>query len=272
MARLVEIDGPGRQPLLRLGELWEHRELVYLLALRDIKLRYSQTTLGVMWAVLQPLLAMLLATVLLARLVGAEAGGLPYSVFSITGFAAWLYFNNSALAAANSFVGHESMLTKVFLPRLAVPLAPIAGGAVDLSVALSIALVVMLLNRVFPSPAILMLPCAVGWLMITTFAVGVWLSALNVLYRDVRYILPYFMQMWVFASPVILAKTVVPLPWRYIYGMNPVVAPVDFTRWSLAGGAPPDLVDLISVISGVVTALLGIRYFRRVEGIMADVV
>jgi lipopolysaccharide transport system permease protein len=269
---VTEIRGDGRPPFLQLGELWTHRELAYLLAARDIKLRYSQTMLGFAWAVLQPLLAMLLATAFLGRMARINGGGLPYAVFSITGFAVWLYFTNSALAAANSFVGHEGMVTRVYFPRLLAPVAAVGSGLLDLGVALVVALPVLALNGVWPNAQVLLLPLAVGWLTVTTFAVGVWLSALNVLYRDVRYILPYFMQVWLFVSPVLFAKDVVNGAWRYLYGVNPSVAPIDLIRWSLAGGTAPDVVDIISAASGLLLGLLGVMYFRRVERMFADVI
>lgn len=256
-----------------LGELWHFRELVWFLALREVKVRYKQTALGVAWAVLQPLLTMGVFSVFFGRLAGIPSEGVPYPVFSLCALLPWQFFAATLSGAANSLVQNQNLITKVYFPRIAIPLAAAGTALVDLAVAFVLLLGLMAWYGVRPGGAVVLLPAFLGLAAAAALAAGLWLAALNVRYRDVRYTVPFLVQIWLLATPVAYPASLVPERWRWAYGLNPMAGVVEGFRWSLLGTPAPDTAMLVA--SGVVTLALlvgGAFYFRRVERSFADVV
>ncbi len=258
---------------LHLGELWEYRELLYFLVWRDVKVRYKQTALGIAWAVIQPLMAMVVFSVFFGRLAGMPSDGVPYPVFAFCALLPWQLFAFALAESSNSIVVNQRLLSKVYFPRLMMPIAAVAVGLVDFAVSFVVLLIMMLYFGIVPGWSILAVPFFALLAVATALGVGLWLSALNVRYRDVRYTLPFVTQIWLFATPVAYATSLVPEAWRALYALNPLVGVVDGFRWALLGtaGSPTQTV-LIS--SGVVVAILvgGLFYFRRTERTFADLV
>ena len=264
---------PGRGwAALRLGELWSYRELLFFLVWRDVKVRYKQTALGVAWAVLQPLLAMFVFSLFFGRLAGMESEGLPYPVFNLAGLVPWTFFVFGLTEAANSLVGSRHLITKVYFPRLAVPLAPVLAGLVDFAIAFALLLVVMAWYGLVPGPAALATLPLVLLAFVTALGAGLWLAALNVQYRDVRYVLPFLTQLWLFATPIVYPSSLVPEPWRAVYGLNPMVGVVDGFRWALLGTPAPGGTLVVSTFAACALAAGGALYFRRMERRFADIV
>lgn len=257
---------------LRVKELWEYRELLYFLVWRDIKVRYKQTALGAAWAVLQPVLTMLVFTVFFGRLAKVPSDGIPYPVFVYTALLPWQLFAFALTESANSLVGNQNLIKKVYFPRLVVPLGSVLAGLVDFGIAFLVLLALMLYYGIVPSFAILVLPLFLLLAVATALSVGLWLSALNVQFRDVRYTIPFLSQFWMFATPVAYPSRLVPERWRPWYGLNPMAGVVEGFRWALLGksGSPGPLLW----VSGLVVVLLligGLAYFRRMESTFADV-
>jgi lipopolysaccharide transport system permease protein len=257
---------------LRLGELVAYRELVYFLVWRDVKVRYKQTALGVAWAVLQPLLAMFVFSLFFGRLAAMPSDGLPYPVFNLAGLVPWTFFVFGLTEAANSLVGSRHLITKVYFPRLAVPLAPVLAGLVDFSIAFVLLLLVMAWYGIVPGLAVLAVVPLILLAFVTALGVGLWLAAFNVQYRDVRYVLPFLSQLWLFATPIVYPSSLVPMPWRTVYAVNPMVGVVDGFRWALLGTAPPGMTIVVSAAAAVAIAIGGAFYFRRMERGFADIV
>ena len=257
-------------PQLRLEELWQHRDLAYHLALRDIKLRYKQTAFGIAWAVLQPLLGVVVFSIVFGRLADVPSDGISYPVFVYSGLLIWVYISNSVEAAAQSLVEHREMVTKVYFPRLIAPLAAIFPGLVDLAISLVILAVFMLGYGVAPDLALLTLPIWIIGGMAVAFGVGTLLSALNALYRDVRYTLAFGLQLWLFISPVVFPSSLVHGDWRLLFAVNPATGVIDGFRWATIGAPAPDAADLVSLASCLLLLAAGIVYFRRVERRLAD--
>jgi homopolymeric O-antigen transport system permease protein len=257
---------------LQVSELWRYRELVYFLIWRDVKVRYRQTALGVAWAVLQPLLSMVVFSLFFGRLAGLQSEGLPYPVFNLAGLVPWTFFVVGISEAATSLVGSRNLITKVYFPRLAVPLAVVLAGLVDFAIALVLLLAVMTWYGIVPGVhAVLVLP-----LVLVAFAAslgaGLWLAALNVEYRDVRYVVPFLTQLWMFATPVVYSSSIVPGRLRTLYGLNPMVGVVDGFRSALLGTSAPGAGIAVSALTAVVLAASGALYFRRMERTFADTV
>lgn len=262
----------GWLPRLDFRELWTFRELAYALALKDLKVRYKQTFFGVAWSVLQPVLAVVVFTVIFGRLAGLPADGIPYPVFAYAGMAIWLYVSTSTSTAALSLVDNRELVSKVFFPRGLAPLAAIAPGLVDLGVALPILAVLMIPYGVAPGLELLLLPAWIAAAAAVALAVGLWLSALNVKYRDVKHMLGFGLQLWFFASPVVYSSSLVEGDWQYVYALNPMVAVLEGFRWSVIGGPAPGGGALVS---GLVVVLLlggGLVFFHRVERYAADLI
>jgi lipopolysaccharide transport system permease protein len=258
---------------LRLPELWRYRELLVFLAWRDVKVRYKQTALGVVWAVLQPLLGMVVFTVFFGRLAKVPSDGIPYPLFSYSALLAWQLFAYSLTESSNSVVANERLITKVYFPRLVIPMASILAGLVDFAIGFVLLIGLMAYYGVHPGWGVLTLPLFIVFEVATALGVGLWLSALNVQFRDVRYTVPFIAQFWMFASPVVYSSTLVPARWRPWYGLNPMAGVVEGFRWALLGKQPaPGL--MFAVSSVVVAALLvsGLFYYRRMEKNFADVV
>jgi lipopolysaccharide transport system permease protein len=260
---------------INLKELWQFRELLWFLALRDIKVRYKQTALGVAWAILQPFLSMVLFTIFFGRLAGLEdrTGGIAYPVFTFCALVPWQFFSYALTQSSGSIVAEQRLLTKVYFPRLAIPLAPIASGLVDCGISFLLLLAMMAFYGVYPSAAVLLLPAFVLLAVLAALAVGLWLSALNAIYRDVRYTIPFLTQFWLFATPVAYPASLVPADWQWLYGLNPLVGVVEGFRWTLLGTAQPAW-SAVLVSTAVVLLLLvgGLYYFRRMEKTFVDVV
>jgi lipopolysaccharide transport system permease protein len=272
-ATWIELRPPTRWlPRLDLRELWNYRELVFFLALRDVKLRYKQTFFGVLWALIQPLAGVLIFSIVFGRLAGLPSDGIPYPVFVYAGLIIWTYFAAGMTAAAQSLVENAEMVSKVYFPRVLAPLAAVGPGLIDLGVSLGIAVVFLVIYGVVPGLAILTLPLWILAGLITALAVGLWLSAINVKYRDVRYALPFLVQIWFFATPVVFPLSIAEGNLRYIFSINPVTWVVDGFRWALVDGPPPGLPDLVSALVMVVVLVTGFIYFRRTERRFADVI
>jgi lipopolysaccharide transport system permease protein len=266
------IDPPGGWELPHFGEVWEFRELLYFLTWRDVKVRYRQTALGVLWALLQPLLAMLVFSLFFGRLAKVSSDGIPYAVFALAGLVPWTFFAFGLNESANSLVGSRQLITKVYFPRLAIPLATVLAGAVDFAIGFVLLLVVMAGYGIVPSPRVLLIAPLLLLGFTTAFGAGLWLAALNVQYRDVRYVLPFLTQLWMFVTPIVYSSSIVPARWRALYGVNPMVGVVDGFRWALLGTPGPSGAIATSVIAALVLAGGGALYFRRMERAFADVI
>lgn len=258
---------------LDLRELWAYRELVYFLAWRDVKVRYKQTALGVSWVVLQPLVAVAIFSVVFGRLAQLPSDGVPYPLFVFAGLVPWLYFANATSTAGGSLVANTNLVSKVYFPRLVVPLAGVFAGLVDLGIGLVLELVLLLATGVPPGPRLLIVPVLVVLMVLAALSVGIWLSALDVQYRDVRYAIPFLIQLWLFATPVVYSMSGFPERWRAILGLNPMAGIIESFRWALLGTSNLPL-DLLGVGFIVVLALLGsgLLYFRRMERTFADII
>jgi homopolymeric O-antigen transport system permease protein len=262
----------GFQPL-QLRELWRFRELLLFLTWRDVKVRYKQTALGAAWAILQPVFMMLIFTLAFGRLAKVPSDGMPYPVFAYAALLPWQLFAHSLTEASNSLVANERLITKVYFPRLVVPFAAVLGGLVDFVVAFVVLLGLMAYYRIVPGLAIVTLPLFIALAVATALGVGLWLSALNVRYRDVRYTIAFLTQFWLFATPVAYPSSLVPERFRVLYGLNPMAGVVEGFRWALLGKASPSIPLLAASTVVVVIVLIGgLVYFRRMEQIFADVV
>lgn len=261
-----------------LAELWRYRELLYFLALRDIKVRYKQTVLGIAWAILQPLFTMLIFAVIFGRLVGVDSDGLPYPLFAMAALLPWQLFSYALTQASNSLVAEQRLITKVYFPRLVVPIAAVFSGLADFAVAfvLVLALAGGYALAGYPlgiSWAIVLIPLLVIFAVLTALAVGLWLAALNVRYRDVRYTVPFLTQAWLFLTPIAYPSTLIPEAYRPLYGLNPMAGVVEGFRWAMVGAPAPDPRLMTASAFAVLVALLGgLVYFRKTEGRFADVV
>ena len=280
----VTVPGNGQRPtviiqpsrgLLRLdlAAPWHYRELLYFLIWRDVKIRYKQTAIGVAWAILQPLLTMVLFAVVFGRFVGVSPEGAPYTVFTYAALLPWYYFAQAVTESGRSLVGDAALIRKVYFPRLFLPLAGVLGSLLDLGIASLLLFALLPVYGIVPGVRLATLPLFVALAMVTAFGVGLWLSALNALYRDVRYAVPFLIQLWLFASPVAYSTSLVPEPWRWAYGLNPMAGVVEGFRWALTGrGAGPGVALAVSVLAVLVVVVGGLLYFRKVEATMADMV
>jgi lipopolysaccharide transport system permease protein len=258
---------------LNLREVWHARELLYFFVWRDIKVRYKQTAIGAAWSVLQPLLTMLIFTLFFGRLAHIGSNGLPYPVFSYLGVLPWTYFAAALSHATGAVVGHQNVITKVYFPRLVLPLSSVLSGLVDFAIAFVVYLPLQVHYRIFPTVTIFFLPLFLLLAILTALAVGLWLSALNAIYRDVAYVVPFLVQFWMFASPVVYPTSLVPMRWRALYGLNPMAGVIEGFRWSLTGqGLPPNRVFAASAAMVVALLLSGLAYFQRTEAEIADIV
>ncbi len=258
---------------LRLDELWRYRELVYFLTWRDIKVRYKQTLLGAAWAILQPLLTMLVFSLFLGRLAKVPSDGVAYPLFCLTGLIPWTFFALALMQSSNSLVGSANLITRVYFPRLAVPLASVLGGGVDFLVAFGFLLAMMAYFGAAPTWNVLYLPLFFLLTVVTALGAGLWLSALNVQFRDIRYVLPFLSQFWMIATPVAYPSSLLGEPWRTLYALNPMAGVVEGFRWALLGThtAPGPMVAVSSLVAAGLL-LSGTIYFRYMEKTFADVV
>jgi len=254
-------------------EMWAYRELLFFLTWRDIKVRYKQTALGVLWAVLQPVLTMAAFTVFFGRLAKMPSDGIPYPIFALSGLLPWQLFAYALTQSSNSVVANKNLVSKVYFPRLIVPLAAVLSGLVDFAIAFAVLLAVMLYYGIVPGLALVAIPFAILLAVVTALAVGLWLSALNVRYRDVQYTIPFLSQFWLFVTPIAYPASLIPERFRVLYGLNPMSGVVECFRWALFGhrNASLSMIALSSIV--VVLAFFGgLAYFRRVEKTFADLV
>lgn len=258
---------------LRLGDLWEYRELLYFLVWRDVKVRYKQTALGAAWAILQPVMTMIVFSIFFGRFGKMPSDGIPYPVFAFAALLPWQLFAYALSESSNSLVSNQNLITKVYFPRLVIPIAGVLAGLVDFAIAFAVLLVLMRYYGIVPTSAVALLPLFVLLAMMTALAVGLWLSTLNVKYRDVRYTIPFLTQIWMFATPVAYPSSLVPKPWRALLGLNPMAGVVEGFRWALLGKAPtPGPLLAVSILAVLVLLIGGLIYFRRTESTFADIV
>ncbi len=256
---------------LHLGDLWEYRELLFFLAWRDIQVRYKQAALGVSWAVLQPLLTVAIFSVIFGRLAHLPSENIPYPVFTFAALLPWQLFATALQRSGTSLVNSSALLTKVYFPRLAIPVAATMMGIMDFAVSFVLLLIMMAYYHVWPTLNILWLPLLTLLALVTSVAVGLWLSALNVRYRDVQQIIPFLAQIWMYASPVAYsAGLIASSRWRVIYFLNPMAGVIEGFRWALLGSEPPGFLLATSVAVTAVVLVSGLYYFRRMEATFAD--
>jgi lipopolysaccharide transport system permease protein len=258
---------------LNLRDLWEYRELLFFLVWRDVKVRYKQTVLGAAWAILQPFLTMVVFSIFFGRLAKVPSDGIPYPIFAYTALLPWQLFAHALSESGNSLVANQQLITKVYFPRLVIPISAVLAGLVDFVIAFVVLLAMMFYYGIVPTIAILTLPLFIMFAVATALAAGLWLSALNVEYRDVRYTIPFLTQFWLFATPIAYSSSLVPERWRTLYGLNPMAGVVEGFRWALLGrsGGMGSLV-VVSVLAVGLMLLGGLIYFRRMERTFADIV
>jgi lipopolysaccharide transport system permease protein len=262
---------------LRLREFWEFRELLYFLVWRDIKVRYKQTALGVTWIVLQPVVSIVVFSVLFGRLLSVPSGDVPYPVFLYSALLPWSYFASSLTRCTGSVVSSRQVITKVYFPRMLIPVSAVLSGLVDFGVAFIVLGALMLYYRITPTQEAVLLPGFLLLAMLTALGFGLWLSALNVRYRDVGYLVPFLVQTWMYLTPVVYAPTLIPEEYRWLVGLNPMASVVEGFRWALLGeylpdASPPGPLFVLSVAISLLVLLLGALYFRRTERVFADII
>jgi lipopolysaccharide transport system permease protein len=259
---------------LRLGEMWHYRELLYFFIWRDLKVRYKQTLLGAAWAVLQPLMTMVIFSVIFGKLANIQPpAGIPYPVFSYAALLPWQLFSGALSNASTSLVGNQSMITKVYFPRLLLPLASVLSGLVDFGIAFIVLLGLMVYYHISPTWAVLFLPLFILLALASALAISLWLSAFNVRYRDFKYVIPFLLQFWMYATPIVYPSTMIPEKYRLIFGLNPMTGVVGGFRWALLGMKGE--VGSLLVIAVIIVAILlttGLIYFQRMEQTFADIV
>ena len=258
---------------LPFSELWDYRELLYFIVWRDIKIRYKQTAIGAAWAVLQPFLTMLVFSLFFGKLAHVPSEGMPYPIFYYSALLPWMYFAAALQNATNAIVENQRVITKVYFPRVALPLAAVLASLVDFGISFLMFVALMIYYGIHLTAAVIWFPAFLLLAVLTALGVGLWLSALNAIYRDVRYVMPFVIQFWMFASPVAYPSSLVPEKWRWLYGLNPMAGVIEGFRWSLAGhGSAPG--GMMAVSAAVVVLILvgGLAYFQHMETTVADVV
>ena len=262
----------GWQPL-DLKQLWQYRELMYFLSWRDIKVRYKQTALGAAWAMIQPFMTMVVFSIFFGNLAKMPSDGIPYPLFAYAALVPWTFFANSLTQASNSLVQNSNMLKKIYFPRLVMPISSVISGTVDFVFAFIVLVAMMLFYGILPTVNIVWLPFLMLLALGTALGVGLWLSALNVQYRDVRYVIPFLIQVWLFATPIAYPSSLLTEPWRTLYGLNPMVGVVEGFRWALLGTeTAPGTEVVVSSLAAVIILVTGAFYFRRLEKTFADIV
>ena len=257
----------------RCRELWEYRELIYFLIWRDIKVRYKQTVLGAAWAIIQPFFTMVVFSLFFGRLAKIPSDGIPYPIFSFAALVPWTFFTYGVSQSANSLVYSADLITKVYFPRLAMPIAAVLSGTVDFILAFLILMGMMLYFGMAPTVNVVWLPLLLLLALVTSLGAGLWLSALNVQFRDVRYIVPFLTQFWLFATPIAYPSSLLSEPWRTLYGINPMVGVVEGFRWTLLGtDTVPGPIIIVSALAALVLLVSGAYYFRYMEKTFADII
>jgi lipopolysaccharide transport system permease protein len=281
---IPKADGDSYRPLHRrqarpgwrainVAELWRYRELLVFYAIRDIKVRYKQTFLGAAWAILQPVMTMVVFSIFFGRLAKVPSDGLPYPVFAFCALLPWQLFAFALTQSSNSLVQDAQVLTKVYFPRLIIPFGSVIAGLIDFAIAFVVLIGMMFYFNIVPGPAMLTLPLFVLLALAAALSVGLWLSALNVKYRDIRYTTPYLAQLWLFVTPVAYSSSLVPEKWQAVFAINPMVGVVEGFRWALLGKAsPPGVMLMVSVAATAILLTGGLFYFRRMEKTFADII
>lgn len=268
----IHIEPPRSWLTINVKELWQYRELLFFLVWRDIKIRYKQTVLGFTWAILQPFMQMVVFSLFFGRLGNIPSEGLPYPIFNYTALLPWQFFESSISISTTSLVSNSNMITKVYFPRIFVPISSLFSGLVDFVIAFSVLIVMMIYYQIPPTLGVLLLPLFLLLAFITSMGVSLLLSAMNVKYRDVRYIVPFLMRFWFFATPTVYPSSLLDEPWQTLFGLNPMVGVVEGFRWALLGTEPPQAMIFLSVVVAVVLLISGLIYFNRVEKTFADVI
>jgi lipopolysaccharide transport system permease protein len=272
-APVIRIEPSRGWVSLKLHELWEYRELLYFLTWRDVKVRYKQTVLGAAWAIIQPFFTMVVFSLFFGRLAGIPSDGVPYPIFSFAALVPWTFFANGLNQSSNSLVNSAGLITKVYFPRLAIPIATVFSGVVDFGLAFLVLLGMMLYYGLIPTINAVWIPLFLLLALTTSLGVGLWLSAMNVKFRDVRYVVPFLAQLWMFSTPIAYPSSLLSEPWRTLYGLNPMVGVVEGFRWALLGtDTAPGPIIIASALMAMTILIGGIFYFRRMEKIFADVV
>jgi lipopolysaccharide transport system permease protein len=270
---ITRIEAARRWPSLDLRELWAYRELLYFLAWRDVKVRYKQAALGMAWAIVQPLLTMIVFTLVFKNVANVPSDGLPYSIFAFAALLPWTLFAGALTRSVTSLVGQAHLISKVYFPRLLIPFSATLSGLVDFAISCLMLAAMMFWFGIVPTKGLLLLPVFILLVMVAALSTGLWLSALNVKYRDVGHAIPFIVQLWMFASPVAYPVSVVPERWRLIYSLNPMAGVIEGFRWALLGKEQPELgVIAITTVMIVILFLGGLVYFKRMEETFADVV
>jgi lipopolysaccharide transport system permease protein len=258
---------------LGLREMWRYRELLYFMIWRDIKVRYKQTALGAAWAIIQPFFTMVVFSLFFGRLAGVPSDGVPYPIFSYTALVPWTFFANGLTLSANSLVGSANLISKVYFPRLIVPTSTILSGVVDFVLAFIVLIGMMLAYGIMPTINVIWLPLFLLLALVSSLGAGLWLSALNVKFRDVKYVVPFLTQLWMFLTPIAYPSSMLHEPWRTLYGLNPMAGVVEGFRWALLGTEMTvGPMILLSAVASVVMLVSGAFYFRRMDKTFADVV
>ena len=257
---------------LDLGDLWQYRELLFFLTWRDIKVRYKQTVLGAAWAILQPLLTMVIFSIIFGTLANLPSDGIPYPIFTYTALLPWQLFAFALTNSSNSLVGSQSLISKVYFPRLIIPIASVLPGLVDFAIAFVVLLGMMFYYHIPITARILILPVFILLGIMTALAIGFWFSALNVQYRDIRYVVPFLTMFWQYATPVAYSSSLIPEKWRLLYGLNPMAGVVEGFRWALLGTGEVGELLWVSVIVVLILFIGGLIYFKRMEDTFADVI
>ena len=265
-------EAPKGWALPKIRELWEFRELLYFFAWRDIKVRYKQTVMGVLWAIIQPFLTMVIFSLFFGRLANIPSEGLPYPVFSYAALVPWTFFSNALSQASNSLVINANMIKKIYFPRLALPIATVLAGVIDFVLAFVVLLGIMLYYGLVPTINVVWLPLFLLLALVTSLGVSLWLAAMNVQFRDVHYTIPFLTQAWLFVTPIAYPSSLLPEPWRTVYGLNPMAGVVEGFRWALLGtDTAPGKMIILSTLVALTLFISGAFYFRRMEQSFADV-
>lgn len=259
--------------LIDLKEIKQYRDLFYFLVARDIKIRYKQTVLGGLWAIIQPFFSMVVFSLFFGKLAGIPSDGVPYPIFSFTAMVAWTYFANAITGSGNSLVGNTQLISKVYFPRIMIPLTPVLAGLLDFSIAFTILIFLMFYFHIYPTPMIFLLPLLVSLMILTASGVGTFLAALNAKYRDIKYTIPLLVQLWMFVSPVVYPTSMVPEKYRFIYSLNPLSGVIEGFRSILLGTVPfPTQMVLFSGFLSLILFIIGISYFKQMERSFADII
>jgi lipopolysaccharide transport system permease protein len=264
---------PGLGFAFKFKEFWDYRELLYFFIWKDIKVRYKQTMIGAAWVVIQPFFTMVVFSIIFGKFAKIPTGGIPYPIFVYSALVPWTYFANSLTKTTNTMVINQNVITKVYFPRLILPVSAVMSGIPDFLISFSVLIGMMFFYGIIPTANLFLLPLFMLLVIVTALAVGLWTSAANAIYRDVQYVVPFIIQLWLFASPVVYSSSLLPQNWRIIYGLNPMVGIIEGFRWALLGKEEPlGPMFVVSVLIIFCILISGIIYFRRMEGTIADII